>query len=211
MSGRIFCLMGKSVSGKDTIYRLLLRDESLGLKKVVIYTTRPKRQKEENGREYHFCEEDTYQRFKEEGRIIEERAYETYYGLWRYFTADDGQIDLGTGDYLIIGTLEAFRSLKSYFGAGHVIPLFIRVDDGIRLARALARERKQKEPAYEEMCRRFLSDAEDFSEEKIREAGISIFFDNDTDSVADCAEKVIQYVRSFQAPVLGDREISDGN
>ena len=211
MSGRIFCLMGKSVSGKDTIYKHLLREESLGLKKVVIYTTRPKRQKEEYDREYHFCGEDTYQRFKDEGRIIEERAYETYYGLWRYFTADDGQIDLETGDYLIIGTVEAFRSLKAYFGADHVVPLFIRVDDGIRLARALARERKQKEPAYEEMCRRFLADAADFSEEKVREAGIDVFFDNDTDSVLDCAAQVIDYVRSFQDPAVKDRETADGD
>ena len=39
--GKIFCLMGKSASGKDTIYRKLLTQEDPGLKRVIPYTTRP--------------------------------------------------------------------------------------------------------------------------------------------------------------------------
>ena len=42
---RIFCLMGKSASGKDKLFKALLTDETLNLKKVVIYTTRPIREK----------------------------------------------------------------------------------------------------------------------------------------------------------------------
>ena len=53
-----------------------------------------------------------------------------------------------------------------------MVPLYIEVDDGLRLSRALERERKQTEPKYAEMCRRFLADCEDFTEEKIAEAGI---------------------------------------
>lgn len=45
--------------------------------------------------------------------------------------------------------------------------IYIEVEDGERLARALHREGKQEEPRYEEMCRRFLADQVDFSEEKI--------------------------------------------
>ena len=40
------------------------------------------------------------------------------------------------------------------------------VEDGERLSRALNRERMQESPKYEELCRRFLSDAKDFSEER---------------------------------------------
>ena len=46
--------MGKSASGKDTIYEQLLQDDSLGLHSVVPYTTRPIRAGEVNGREYWF-------------------------------------------------------------------------------------------------------------------------------------------------------------
>ena len=45
--GKIILLMGKSASGKDAVYRNLLQDETLSLKKVVLYTTRPMRLKEE--------------------------------------------------------------------------------------------------------------------------------------------------------------------
>ena len=51
--GKIFYIMGKSASGKDRIYSILSKDESLGLKRLVLYTTRPIRAGEENGREYY--------------------------------------------------------------------------------------------------------------------------------------------------------------
>ena len=102
----------------------------------------------------------------------------TWYGPWYYFTADDGQIDLKDKNYLMIGTLVSFMAVRDYFGADRVCPVYIDLDDGERLQRALNRERAQEEPKYEEMCRRFLADAEDFSEEKIREAGIEERFYN---------------------------------
>lgn len=50
--GKIICLMGKSSTGKDTIYKHLLSDRRLGLKKIVPYTTRPIRNGERDGVEY---------------------------------------------------------------------------------------------------------------------------------------------------------------
>ena len=55
--------------------------------------------------------------------------------------------------------------MQNYFGKENVIPIYIQVDDGVRLERALERERTQKEPKYAELCRRFLADEKDFSEE----------------------------------------------
>ena len=46
--GRIYFLMGKSASGKDTMYEKLL--ERFSLKKVVPYTTRPLRENEKKQR-----------------------------------------------------------------------------------------------------------------------------------------------------------------
>ena len=43
----------------------------------------------------------------------------------------------------------------------------IELDDGVRLQRALDREKAQDHPKYEELCRRYLADAQDFSEEKL--------------------------------------------
>ena len=57
-------------------------------------------------------------------------------------------------------------------------PIYIEVDDGERLQRALDRERSQDTPQYAEMCRRFLADSADFSEENVARAGIRKRFYN---------------------------------
>ena len=170
--GKLFCVMGKSASGKDSLFKLLAADKELGLKTVVPYTTRPIRQGETDGVEYHFTNEEGFLGLKNAGKIIEDRAYHTVHGLWRYFTADDGQMDLVRENYIVIGTLEAYRQMLNYFGKSIMRPVYVEVEDGERLARALCRERSQTEPKYAEMCRRFLADQEDFSEDKIRDCYI---------------------------------------
>ena len=176
--GKIFCVMGKSASGKDTIYSRLLENEKLSLKRIVPYTTRPMRDGEEDGKTYHFCDEAKVQKLDEMGKIIELREYNTVYGIWKYFTVDDGQIDLAKGNYLLIGTLATYTKVVKYFGQDKVLPIYIEVEDGERLIRAIDREKQQKEPKYEEMCRRFLADASDFSEENLKKAGVSRRFQN---------------------------------
>jgi len=172
--GKIFCLMGKSASGKDFVYKNLIAREALQLQHIVLYTTRPIRSGEVEGLTYFFCSDEEAKEMERAGKVIEMRAYDTVYGVWKYFTADDGQIDLSRQDYLIIGTPESCVKLREYFGADAVCPIYIWVDDGERLARALKRERKQVQPKYAEMCRRFLADEQDFSEENLRKAGVGV-------------------------------------
>lgn len=190
--GRIVCLMGKSAAGKDTIFKELLAEKELGLKRIVPYTTRPIREGEHNGVEYFFTEEANFKRLQEDGKVIEARAYHTCHGLWRYFTVDDSQFEDENQDYLIIGTLEAYRKLQDYFGRDRLLPVMIELEDGLRLQRALDREKGQEQPKYEEMCRRFLADNEDFSEEKIREVGPMRRFQNE--DLKKCLEEIVQYI-----------------
>lgn len=177
--GKIFCIMGKSSSGKDTLYKMLLENTDLHLEKIVPYTTRPIRFGEEDGREYFFVNEEKLQNLQTEGKVIEVRTYATVHGPWSYFTADDGQICLKDKNYLMISTLEAYEKLLEYFGASVVVPIYVEVEDGVRLQRALDREKMEKEPKYAELCRRFLADAADFSEEKLLHAGIKKRFFNE--------------------------------
>lgn len=176
--GKIYCMMGKSSSGKDTLFKMLLEDKELSIKTMVPYTTRPRRAGETEGVEYFFCDEEKLKELEQEGKVIEVRAYDTVYGIWKYFTVNDHQLDLNMWDYLMIGTLESYQKIVEYFGNETVIPIYIEVEDGLRLQRALDRERSQDTPKYEELCRRFLADARDFSEEKLKEAGIKIRFVN---------------------------------
>ena len=99
--GKIYYMMGKSSSGKDTLYREVMK-RFPGLGKVVSYTTRPMREGESSGVQYHFVDESELSRLEAEGKVIELRAYDTIHGIWKYFTVDDGQIDLYHNSYLMI-------------------------------------------------------------------------------------------------------------
>lgn len=200
--GKIFYLMGKSASGKDTIYSRLMSDQGLRLCPIVMYTTRPPRFGEQEGKQYHFVTEETMAALSACGKVVESRCYDTACGKWYYFTVDDGSIDLHQGSYLAIGTLESFQKLQAYYGTADVIPVYIEVNDRDRLYRAWQREQNQESPDYGEMCRRFLADQDDFSEEKLLEAGILYRFAN-TD-----AGKCTQEIKSF---IIQYMEVRDEN
>lgn len=191
--GKIYYMMGKSSSGKDTLYKEVLKALPK-LKTLVRYTTRPIREGEQEGIEYHFVTDEELERFEKAGKIIEERTYDTVYGAWKYATIEDGQINLAAYDYLVIGTLESYAGMKKCYGAENLVPIYIEVEDGERLSRALSRERQQEQPKYEEMCRRFLADQKDFSEENLEEAGIVRRYYND-DKV-QCLEKIIGEIQN---------------
>ena len=190
---KIFYVMGKSSSGKDTIYKRLM-EKNPDFRTVVPYTTRPVRDGEKDGVEYFFADEAQLNERQEAGKVIEVRSYNTRCGVWTYFTADDGQINLEEHDYLMIGTLVSYQALKEYFGAEKIVPLYIQVEDGERLFRALEREQREAVPRYTELCRRFLADEEDFSEEKLQEAGIQRRFENRDLEI--CLNEIQDFIRS---------------
>lgn len=191
----IVFIMGKSASGKDKIYKTLVEDFKDKFKTVTMYTTRPMRVGEKEGVEYHFVNDTKALEFENAGRVIELRTYDTVYGLWKYFTADDGQIDLSKNErYIIIGTLEAYEKFVKFYGKEHLLPIYIEVDDDIRLMRAINREKKQEKPNYEELCRRFLADAKDFNEENIKRAGIEVRFSNNA-RLEDCIKSIEDYIK----------------
>ncbi len=190
--GKIYCVMGKSSTGKDTIYSRLMSQKDFNLKKIIPYTTRPIREGEVDGESYHFCTEDQLAKLEESGKIIELRAYDTAYGIWKYFTVNDGQIELDKNSYMLIGTLEAYTKIREYFGKEAVVPIYIEVEDGERLQRALNRERAETSPKYDELCRRFLADSEDFSEENLNKAQIDVRFENR--QLEETIEKIKEYI-----------------
>ena len=193
--GKIYCVMGKSSSGKDTVYKKL-KEQYKEFRLIVPYTTRPIREGEKDGVEYYFVDPEQFRAMKEDGKVIESRSYNTKCGIWTYFTADDGQIDLSAADYLLIGTLVSYQALREYFGEEAIVPVYLEVEDGLRLARALERERRQEKPKYAEMCRCFLADEEDFSEENLIKSGITERFGNE--DFTECLNKIQRYIEEIR-------------
>lgn len=188
---KIIYFMGKSASGKDTVYKRIKERLVPTPEEIILYTTRPIRDHEKEGREYFFVTDEAIKRLEDAGKVIEKRVYKTVYGDWTYATADDGQFHQGHV-YMAIGTLESYLKIKAYFGEDVLIPVYLEVEDGLRLERAIARERTQHTAKYEEMCRRFLADQRDFSEEKLKAAQITRRFSNE--DVETCVKEVMEYL-----------------
>ena len=193
--GRIFCLMGKSSSGKDTIFKEIKDDKDLNLRPIISYTTRPKRVNETDGVEYFFINTDELKNFEKENKVIEQRVYHTVHGDWYYCTINDNQIDLDKNNYLLITTLEAYKSLRDYFGEEKVYPLYINVEDGLRLERAMNREKTQANPNYDELCRRFLADNKDFSDDNLSSLNINKCYTNE--DLEECINNIKEDILSL--------------
>lgn len=194
--GKIHMLMGKSSSGKDTIKNLLIKKftpeewEKFHLSEVTMYTTRPIRTGEENGKAYWFVDDAFLSSAKENDKIAEIRSYETMHGVWHYFTYADS-IHLNQNNYIYLNTLEAYHSLVNYYHQDQIIPYYIYVkDDGERLQRALNRERGQQNPKYTELCRRYLADEIDFSIDKLKKIPNLKWYEND--NLEECTNQIYQ-------------------
>lgn len=193
---KLIYIIGKSSSGKDTIYKIL--KEKTDMNTYVMYTTRPMRNGEIDGVTYNFISNEEMQDYiegKKQYNVIESRTYQTVHGPWTYTTIDDYQFK-SDKDILMLGTLESYMKMKEYFENNenvNLLPVYVEVPDNIRLKRALEREEKQENPKYLEMCRRFIADSADFSEENIEKAGISRRFQNlDLD---ECVEEILKYIK----------------
>lgn len=183
--GKIFYIIGKSATGKDTILSRILADEKLGLEEIIQYTTRPMRAGESEGVEYRFIDNAKAEEFEKAGKIIEMRAYNTVHGIWKYMMVDDGRVDLATKNFAAVGTVASYSQVAKYYGNDKVVPIYVNVETGERLQRALNRERRHAGPKYAEMCRRFLADEADFADEKLREAGLM-----EGDKIRNCFENI---------------------
>jgi len=188
---KIIYIMGKSSSGKDTIFKII--KNKLDVNTYVMYTTRPIREGEIPGETYHYISDEEMKKYingEMKNKLIESRTYQTVHGPWTYATIADSQFD-AKKDMIMLGTLESYNKMKEHF-KDELIPIYIEVEDGLRLERALKREREQKKPKYAELCRRFLADSEDFSEENIKKAGIEKRFQNI--ELDKCVEEIIKYL-----------------
>lgn len=195
-------IMGKSATGKDTIYQKI--KEKLDTNIYIPYTTRPQRDGEEQGREYYFITNEQFKKMLENNKVMEYRSYNTVKAngekdIWTYATIDDKQWKK-QGNFLSIGTLESYNSILKYLKEHpeknlNMVPVYISIDENERRKRAIKREGKQKNRNFKEMERRIKADNIDFSEQKLKEAGIT---ENETFLNYDlhtCIENILKYVQ----------------
>lgn len=212
MSNFIY-IMGKSSAGKDTIYQRL--KEKIDINLYVPYTTRPKRDGEQEGREYHFFERKQFEELKKQDKVMEYRQYDVINSkgekdIWTYATIADSQWEK-EGDFLSIGTLQSYTSILEYLSNHpekkiNMLPVYISIDEQEREKRARKREEQQSKPNYEEMKRRLKADNIDFSEENLRKVGIGAKQTFENYDLDKCVESIVRYVQKEREKGLTLRE-----
>jgi len=161
----IYCLLGKSCSGKDTLYKELQKKISNSINFVVRYTTRPRRLNECDGKNYHFISSFELAKYKAENKIFESESFDTHGEKYEYATGIDS-IDL-TKDSIIIVSFAALKKFIIYYGVEIVIGICLEASDEIRFQRSLERYNNNSKSNIKKIWQRMAQDEKDFSNNNI--------------------------------------------
>lgn len=186
----IIALMGKAGSGKDTIMRALLKQPAFkGAAPIISCTTRPKREKEQNGVDYHFLTNEEFTNKILSGDMLEA----TVFNDWCYGTSLENlskdKVNIGVFNPEGVGLLKGNPNINLKL-------IYIEANDKDRLLRQLNRE---KNPDVHEIIRRYSADEMDFTEEEIEYLEPDCFItNNDGGSVNHIAKAIADAYASGQ-------------
>lgn len=141
----MLALIGESACGKSTIQNILC--DNYGFNKIITYTTRPKREREVDGVDYHFIAREDYDEKLKNGFFFENASYNG----WKYGTARK-DVEGNTDSKIIILTPSGLRKFKANRKID-IFSVYINVDRKSRLIKILKRGDN-----IEEAYRRNLSD-----------------------------------------------------
>lgn len=156
---KIFAVMGKASTGKDTLTKML--SETLELPIALSFTTRPMRVGEKQGVEYNFISDDDFWDLHGCNLLAEYTSYKVASGeIWYYGLTKE---ELEKAEYvLVIVNPDGFKQLTEIYG-DKVCSILIDAPADVRIKRYLDRDAVTEEKA-EECCRRFLADNKDFKD-----------------------------------------------
>lgn len=126
----IFVFTGPDGSGRKTVADMV--GATLGLKKVVSYTTRPSRPIEEDGQDYHFITYEQFEQAEKNGEFVESVELDgVKYGIK---SKDIEELFDGNDFIYLILNAEGARTLKKLYGE-KVTRIFIYVDRDVIIER----------------------------------------------------------------------------
>ena len=148
---KIIALFGAAGAGKDTLAAAVAK--KFNINPLVSVTTRPPRENEKDGVDYIFVKDEDF--FKVP--TIEFTQFNGWYYGTPISAIDKKGYNIGVFNIAGIKQLLKHPALEVY-------PFYIKCSDKERIIRQLNRE---EEPNCYEICRRFMTDCEDFDPEKI--------------------------------------------
>lgn len=150
---KFIILFGESGAGKDTLQRQILNNIP-NTKKIISYTTRPRRGSQVNNLDYYFVNDEYFEGLIKNNELIEYNKFNNWYYGISFKEFDVNKINIGILTPAGINTI-----LNKDLPHFKIYPIRILASDKTRLERCLSRE---KNPDYKEIERRFLSDQQDF-------------------------------------------------
>ena len=150
---KVVALFGKSGAGKDTLQNIMI-EENNDMHKIISCTTRPPRENEVNGVDYYFMDEEEFSIKVIAGDMLEHTIFRNWFYGTPIQSLDPTKTNVGVFNIAGIRTLLEDPRLD-------VRPIYVQVSDKTRLIRSLNRE---QDPDCKEICRRFLTDDEDFKD-----------------------------------------------
>lgn len=154
MKTKIFAIMGRAGSGKDTILHEAIKAFPTKFHEIISCTTRPPREGEQEGINYYFLTIDEFTKKVLNGDMLEA----TVFNEWHYGTMESSlskeKINIG------VFNPDGVRALLEDNNIDLTI-FYVRASDKTRLIRQLIRE---ENPDVEEIIRRFSADKEDFDD-----------------------------------------------
>ena len=151
---QILALIGKAGAGKDTIQNVTCEAHPGIFHKIISHTTRPPRDNEIDGKDYHFTDIPDFTRRMLNCDMLEA----TEFRGWFYGTSMES-LDV---DKINIGVFNPAGVLAMLETPGiDVKVIYVDTDDKTRLLRYLNRS---ENPDCAEMCRRYYADEQDFAD-----------------------------------------------
>ena len=147
-------LVGKTACGKSTTAKLM---EAMGYQRIVTDTTRPKREGETDGIDYHFRTQDEFEVLKEAGYYAESIDYEAAFGHCSYGSAKEAYES--KKDSVIVLNPYGLKMVKKNVVSGSTISIFMDVPEDILVERLHIRG-----DAEDEITRRLEHDRIDFAD-----------------------------------------------
>ena len=149
---KIIVLFGESGAGKDTIQTRMSLLFPQVLNPIISCTTRPKRDYEVNGIDYHFLSENEIKEMISNGSMLEYAIFNNWYYGTGLISLDPNKINIG------VFNLQGLQSLISRNDV-ELFPVYVHACGKTRLLRNLTRENN---PDCREICRRYLADEKEF-------------------------------------------------
>lgn len=179
-------ILGKTCSGKSTIVRKLC--EKYNYNKILTYTTRPKREHEKDGVDYHFIDDENFFRFRDLGKFAEYKSYNVAGGHTWWYGSMLGDLD-DNKDYLIILTPQGLRDVQDELDSFSSIYIYTNRD-------TMKKRLIKRGDDVNEASRRMMRDNEDFNGVE-NEVNRIVYnnADNDIDDVVNRVHHVIQSLK----------------